>query len=75
LNVARNCSDGKNIEWKEGSAMSLPFPNESFDLVVCQQGLQFFPDRFKALREINRVLVGAGETNKHSGYGRLALIV
>jgi SAM-dependent methyltransferase len=42
LNVARHCSAGKDIEWKEGSAMSLPFPNESFDLVVCQQGLQFF---------------------------------
>lgn len=75
LNVARHCSHGKDIDWKEGSATSLPFPNEFFDLVVCQQGLQFFPDRFKALREINRVLVGEGETDKHSGYGRLALSV
>ena len=75
LNVARHCSHGKDIDWKEGSAASLPFPKEFFDLVVCQQGLQFFPDRFKALREINRVLVGASETDKHSGYGRLALSV
>jgi ubiquinone/menaquinone biosynthesis C-methylase UbiE len=75
LNVARHCSDGKNIEWKEGSAMSLPFPNESFDLVVCQQGLQFFPDRLKALREMNRVLVGATVNNIDEDYacGRLAL--
>ena len=49
LNVARHRSAGKDIHWKEGSAMSLPFPNESFDLVICQQGLQFFPDRLKAL--------------------------
>ena len=75
LNVARHCSHGKDIDWKEGCATSLPFPNEFFDLVVCQQGLQFFPDRFKALREINRVLVGASETDKQSGYGRLALSV
>jgi ubiquinone/menaquinone biosynthesis C-methylase UbiE len=75
LNVARHCSQGKDIDWKEGSATSLPFANEFFDLVVCQQGLQFFPDRFKVLREINRVLVGASETDKHSGYGRLALSV
>jgi SAM-dependent methyltransferase len=59
LNVARHRSAGKDIQWKEGSAISLPFLNESFDLVVCQQGLQFFPDRVKALTEMNRVLVGA----------------
>ncbi len=47
LNVARHCSVGKDIEWKEGSALSLPFPEESFDLMICQQGLQFFPDRLK----------------------------
>ncbi len=56
LNMARHCSVGKDIDWKEGSSMSLPFPNEFFDLVVCQQGLQFFPDRIKALREMNEFL-------------------
>ena len=67
LDMARHCSAGKDIEWKEGSAMSLPFPNEFFDLVVCQQGLQFFPDRIKALKEMNRVLVGA-TSNRDKGY-------
>jgi SAM-dependent methyltransferase len=74
LNVARHCSAGKGIEWKEGSAISLPFPNESFDLVICQQGLQFFPDRLEALTEMNRVLVGAtSNKDKDCGYGRLVL--
>ena len=75
LNMARHCSAGKDIEWTEGSAMSLPFPNESFGLVVCQQGLQFFPDRIKALREMNRVLVGAtsNRDKDNHGCGRLVL--
>jgi ubiquinone/menaquinone biosynthesis C-methylase UbiE len=74
LNVARHCSAGKNIEWKEGSAMSLPFPNESFDLVVCQQGLQFFPDKLNALTEMNRVLASAtSDKDKDPSCARLVL--
>ena len=76
LNVARHCYAGKDIGWKEGSAISLPFPNEFFDLVVCQQGLQFFPDKLKALTEMNRVLVGTSHSRyKDCGYGRLVLSV
>ena len=71
LKIARHRSLGKNIEWKEGSAMSLPFPDQSFDLVICQQGLQFFPDRLKALKEMKRVLVGGSDRDKD--FGRLAL--
>lgn len=44
------------IEWIEGSALNLPFPAGTFDLVLCQLGLQFFPDRPLALREMHRVL-------------------
>ena len=75
LNIARHYSAGKSIDWKEGSAMSLPFLNESFDLVICQQGLQFFPDRLKALREMNRVLVGATHDRGDKDFGRLVLSV
>jgi ubiquinone/menaquinone biosynthesis C-methylase UbiE len=76
LKVAHHCSVGKDIDWKQGSATSLPFPNESFDLLVCQQGLQFFPDRLKALTEMNRVLAGAtANRDKDYGGGRLALSV
>jgi ubiquinone/menaquinone biosynthesis C-methylase UbiE len=41
LNVARRYAAGKNIEWNDGSAISLPFPNESFDLVICHRDYNF----------------------------------
>jgi ubiquinone/menaquinone biosynthesis C-methylase UbiE len=48
------------MEWREGSAVELPFANAAFHVVLCQQGLQFFPDRLAALRELHRVLVPGG---------------
>ena len=39
---------------------SLPFPDASFDVVVCQQRLQRFPDRSRFLSEMHRVLVPGG---------------
>ena len=48
------------IEWKEGDAGALPFGDVAFDLIFCQQGLQFFPDKPTALREMHRVLVSGG---------------
>jgi ubiquinone/menaquinone biosynthesis C-methylase UbiE len=61
LAVARSVSNsGASIEWFEGSALSLPFDDDSFDLVLCQLGLQFFPDRPLALREMKRVLAPSG---------------
>jgi SAM-dependent methyltransferase len=48
------------IVWKQGTADSLPYPDQSFDAVVCQFGLMFFPDRLKSLREMLRVLVPGG---------------
>jgi SAM-dependent methyltransferase len=57
LAVARNVSNGGElISWKEGSALDLPFPSGHFDVVLCQLGLQFFPDQPKALREMRRVV-------------------
>lgn len=62
LEVARAASDDVRpaIEWVEGNAMEMPFPNGSFDVVLCQQGLQFFPDKVVALEEARRVLVPRG---------------
>jgi ubiquinone/menaquinone biosynthesis C-methylase UbiE len=51
---------GATITWQEGNAMSLPFPDGAFDLVLCQHGLQFVPDRTVAVREMHRVLVPGG---------------
>jgi len=45
-----------SVTLAEGSATALPFPDRSFDMVLCQQGLQFFADRAKALAEAHRVL-------------------
>ena len=61
LAVARTLpSEGVPIDWIEGSALDLPFPAESVDLVLCQLGLQFFPDQRLALREMRRVLSTSG---------------
>jgi ubiquinone/menaquinone biosynthesis C-methylase UbiE len=61
LAVARTLpSEGAPIDWVEGSALDLPFPPEKLDLVLCQLGLQFFPDQGRSLREIRRVLSPSG---------------
>ena len=49
-----------DVEWREGVAESLPFPDRSFDAVVSQFGLMFFTDRKQALREMVRVLNPGG---------------
>jgi ubiquinone/menaquinone biosynthesis C-methylase UbiE len=59
LAVAR-ASSGPGIEWREGNAMAMPFPDGAFDRVLCHQGLQFMPDRPAALREMRRVLAADG---------------
>lgn len=51
---------GAAIKWVEGSATVMGLTNASFDAILCQQGLQFFPDRDAALREMLRVLVPGG---------------
>jgi ubiquinone/menaquinone biosynthesis C-methylase UbiE len=56
LAVARSVlSEGAPVSWVEGSALNLPFPSARFDVVLCQLGLQFFPDQPRALRELRRV--------------------
>jgi ubiquinone/menaquinone biosynthesis C-methylase UbiE len=60
LAVARSMRPSGMIEWQEGSAVALPFPDAAFDVVFCQQGLQFFPDRPAAVREMYRVLAPGG---------------
>jgi len=51
---------GAAIHWQEGNAMALPFADGTFDVVLCQHGLQFVPDRGGAVREMRRVLVPGG---------------
>jgi SAM-dependent methyltransferase len=58
LEVAKSVSikEGLSIEYEYGSVSQLPFESESFDAVLCLQGLQYFPDRLQALSELRRVL-------------------
>ncbi len=51
---------GAPVEWLEASALAMPLPDAAFDAVLCQQGLQQFPDRPAALREMRRVLAHDG---------------
>jgi SAM-dependent methyltransferase len=44
------------IEWRTADAQQLPFADDSFDAVVCQFGVMFFPDKAKAFAEARRVL-------------------
>jgi ubiquinone/menaquinone biosynthesis C-methylase UbiE len=62
ISVARSLPalDGGPVEWLEGSALAIPLPDASVDVVLCQQGLQFFPDKGLALREMRRVLDHGG---------------
>jgi SAM-dependent methyltransferase len=48
------------IAWEQASADALPLPDASVDVAVCQQGLQFFPDREAALAEVYRVTTTGG---------------
>ena len=48
------------MTWIEGSALAMPLPDASFDVVLCQQGFQFLPDRAAGLQEVKRVLVPGG---------------
>jgi ubiquinone/menaquinone biosynthesis C-methylase UbiE len=60
LEVARSVADGARIKWHEADAESLPFADESFDVVLCQMGLQFIPNKLASLREMRRVLASGG---------------
>jgi SAM-dependent methyltransferase len=60
LASARAATPTASTEWLEGNAVSMPLPDATFDAVVCQQGLQFFPDKLGALKEMRRVLVKGG---------------
>lgn len=49
-----------NVTWQRADALALPFADASFDAVVCQFGVMFFPDKTAGYREALRVLRPGG---------------
>jgi ubiquinone/menaquinone biosynthesis C-methylase UbiE len=57
--AARQAADNR-ISWRKADAQALPFEDAAFDLVCCQFGVMFFPDRLSGYREARRVLKSGG---------------
>lgn len=57
--ATRQGADGR-IEWRQADALALPFEDASFDVVCCQFGAMFFPDRVAGYAEARRVLRPGG---------------
>jgi SAM-dependent methyltransferase len=80
LEVARaKFRSGEQVEFQPADAMALPFADRSFDLLVCQFGMMFYPDKDKSYREAYRVLVPGGhylvsvwDSHRHNAFGRIA---
>jgi ubiquinone/menaquinone biosynthesis C-methylase UbiE len=60
LHRARSVGTTRPVVWRRADALALPFPDASFDAVVCQFGTMFFPDKPKAFAEARRVLRSGG---------------
>lgn len=61
IEVGKKIVGNKNIKWQPADALELPFDDNSFDAVVCQFGIMFFPDKLKGLQEAHRVLKPGGK--------------
>jgi SAM-dependent methyltransferase len=60
IEYARSTVAAPGIVWQQADAQALAFPDGSFDVVVCQFGLMFLPDRVRGFREARRVLRPGG---------------
>ncbi|WP_298241485.1 class I SAM-dependent methyltransferase [uncultured Bradyrhizobium sp.] len=58
--AAQRQADDDRITFRQADGMALPFGDAGFDVVCCQFGAMFFPDRVKAYGEVKRVLRGGG---------------
>src|SRR5229473_2520819 len=80
LDIARTkFRSGEQVEFQPADAMALPFADGSFDAVVCQFGVMFFPDKAKSCSEVLRVLAPGGryvfsvwDSHRYNPFGRLA---
>ena len=79
LDQASALGTTRPVEWRQADAMRLPFQDGTFDALVCQFGVMFFPDKDKGHREAHRVLVSGGrylfsvwDSHRHNPFGRIA---
>jgi SAM-dependent methyltransferase len=70
LAYAGSVGTARPVEWRTADAMALPFADAAFDVVVCQFGVMFFPDRPHAFAEARRVL-GPGGTLLFNAWDRI----
>jgi ubiquinone/menaquinone biosynthesis C-methylase UbiE len=69
----------EQVEFQPVDATALPFGDASFDVVVCQFGVRFYPDKEKSYREVHRVLAPGGhylfnvwDAHRYNPLGRIA---
>jgi SAM-dependent methyltransferase len=60
LDQAQVVGTRRPVEWRQSDAMRLPFADDTFDAVVCQFGVMFFPEKSGAFAEARRVLRPGG---------------
>ena len=69
---------GETVAFQQADATALPFPDGSFDTMICQFGVMFFPDKDQGHREAHRVLASGGrylfsvwDAHRHNAFGRI----
>ncbi|QWG24224.1 class I SAM-dependent methyltransferase [Bradyrhizobium sediminis] len=80
LDIARaKFRAGERVAFQPADAVALPFADQSFDAVVCQFGIMFFPDKARSCAEVFRVLAPGGrylfsvwDSHRHNPFGRIA---
>jgi SAM-dependent methyltransferase len=80
LDIARTkFRPGEQVVFQPADAVALPFADASFDAIVCQFGLMFFPDKAKSFSEACRVLAPGGryvlsvwDSHRYNPFGRIA---
>lgn len=60
LAVAAGLCSSERVAWQVADALDLGFPDDSFDVVACQFGVMFFPDKPRGYAEARRVLRPGG---------------
>jgi ubiquinone/menaquinone biosynthesis C-methylase UbiE len=60
LQFAKSQGTARDVTWQQADALALPFADASFDVVLCQFGVMFFPDKVKGFSEARRVLEPGG---------------